>query len=84
MYVLVKKRRPVFQLGGLLSCWDEEHNKTIYGYIIDVKGNDIGGYETIIRWNDIFVAAQYCTETQILKYIKMKLWRYAAPKSGAK
>jgi hypothetical protein len=46
------------------------------GFIINVVKGESGAYDLMIRWNDPFVAVEYCSEIEAKKRMKLKLWKY--------
>lgn len=75
-YVVIKKGS-TFRVGDVLSCWDEELNRSITGYVLKVsKNKELGDYDLHIRWNDPFVAFEVCGSTDGTERIKQGLWKF--------
>ena len=74
---IVIKKRPTFRAGDVLTCWDEELNRSITGYILKVcKNKELGDYDLHIRWNDIFVAFEVCGSTDGIERVQQGLWKF--------
>tara|TARA_Y100001963_G_C6502272_1_gene318399 strand:- start:253 stop:513 length:261 start_codon:yes stop_codon:yes gene_type:complete len=72
-----KHYRPtIFNVGDFLYCHDHDMNKALYGIIIKIIKNKNGTKTLTIRWSDLFVAIEECTETTALARIKARLWNY--------
>jgi len=73
---IVKKRSHPFRVGDLITCWDEEMNRSIIGYVLEVRTNKrLGDDDIHIRWNDIFVAFEVCGSTDATRRMRAGLWR---------
>ncbi len=73
----VKKKKLPIVVGGLLSCWDEELNRSITGYVLRVVENrKLNDYDVYIRWNDPFVAMQKASLVETLQFIRKGFWKY--------
>tara|TARA_R110000824_G_scaffold67377_5_gene174522 strand:+ start:67168 stop:67443 length:276 start_codon:yes stop_codon:yes gene_type:complete len=72
---IIRKRAP-FDISDIITCWDEMLDRTITGYIINIVQANDGIYDLMIRWNDVFVAVEYCSVPEAKKRIRMKLWKY--------
>lgn len=75
-YTNLHLRQPSFRVGDLFRCWDDELNRPITGFIINIVRSEGEIYDLMIRWNDPFVAVEYCSEIEAKKRMKLKLWKY--------
>ena len=75
-YIILKKDPPIVA-GDVLSCLDETMDRTITGYIVRVaKNNALKDYDVCIRWNDLFVVFRRIGLQELLRNVKMGLWKH--------
>jgi len=72
-----KHYRPtIFHIGDFLYCHDHDMGKALYGIIINIFKNKNGTKTLTIRWSDVFVAIEECSEATAIARIKERLWNY--------
>jgi hypothetical protein len=73
------KTKPPFRRGDIIDFWCETLGRTVIGCVVNIVLAKDGIYDLMIRWNDVFVAVEYCSVPYAIKQIKNKLWRYRIP-----